>query len=489
MRYPIPASIVFSVCAMGCYEPVDFDVEVSDNPSLVLEKIFSVELSQEAQVAIRCTRDDEQSEVHLVESPKAAMAHTMRVAGLVAETDYTCDIAAIDVPLPSSTTVQITTGALPDEIPSATGESFGDPGAAYTLVPHQRFGEGDLNIRLVLMDNDGEVRWYYPIPTLGYADMGAEYYGDGMFLWGGISGSGEGEGAPRLVNISHDEVWRADYRGADTGLYHHHAEQQYDGTIVTLVDDHIRAGEDEWTGFAIHQVDVKSDELVWAWSVQEALDNGDLIPNELNDWSANWAGIMLNQAGEETMVVSLCESYVVLGVNMESGELDWTLGPEGELELTDGRQPNCQHGLDIRDQHLLMYDNGAAPTTRAVEFEVEPGEDSFTQTWAWTEDGWREQAWGDVDYLGHDRVVIGRGHLAGWGEGEGPSQVVEVDTTNDEVVWRLSFSDERDAFYAADRIGGCELFGDVSRCHETAVRLAELSQWFDRDALTDRWER
>jgi len=74
-------------------------------------------------------------------------------------------------------------------------------------------------------------------------------------------------------------------------------------------------------------------------------------------------------------------------------------------------------------------------------------------------------------------VVITKGHLEGW-SGEGSSEVIEVDRSDGSVVWRLSFSEESDAIYNSDRIGGCNLFAETSRCPTLATRLQTLSPWF-----------
>ncbi len=460
--------------AAGCGGAVRVvDVLVSDNPSLVLEKVFTVTLSGPAAVAVRCTRDDLASEVHLVESTELSKEHVVRVQGLVASTDYTCDVAPVDVGSPAPTRGSFTTGALPANIPSATGEASGVPAAEYTLVPHQRLAHEEMTVRLVLLDNAGEVRWYYPVPITGWADMGAEYWGDGLFLWGGVSGSDEGEGVPRLLSVSHEEVYRADYPGAEHGFYHHMTEQQHDGSVVTLIESDAEYGGSEYYGFEIHRVDVDSDSLLWSWNLQQGLDTGEL---EVGD--ANWAGVMVDADGREVMVVSVCVGEAVIGIDMETGEVIWSLADWGNLELTEGDFPYIQHGLDIQEQRVLLFDNGAAPTTRAVEFAIDSASGTATQTWEWTEADWRQWAWGDVDYLGTDRIVIAKAALGDWGGEDSFTEVVEVDRTDDSVVWRLTFDEASDAIYSADRIGGCELFAETSRCPELATRLEELSRWF-----------
>ena len=195
-------ALVTAIGTSGCTGPGVIDVLISDNPSLVLEKTFTVTLSEPAALAIRCTRDDQPSEVHLVESTEPSLEHVLHVQGLVAETDYSCVVAPVDVDGAVPSEGVFSTGALPTTIPTASAATDGDPGAAYTLVPHQRLTLDETSIRLLLLDNSGEVRWYYPLPIEGYADMGAEYWGDGMFLWGGVSASDAGDSAcscPRMA--------------------------------------------------------------------------------------------------------------------------------------------------------------------------------------------------------------------------------------------------------------------------------------------------
>ncbi len=470
----LKSAVCLSLCG-ACTGPAVTDVHISDNPDLVLEKIFSVTLSDPAALAIRCTRDDLSTEVHLVESSEAALEHELRLHGLVAETSYTCDVAPVDAKRATPSQGSFTTAALPDSIPSAAGVANGDPGAAYTFMPHQRLATGETSIRLVLMDNAGEVRWYYPLPIEGYADMGAEYWGEGLFLWGGVSASAAGAGAPRLVDLSHNEVYRSAYEGAEDAYYHHMTEKQSDGSVVTLVEADASSEGRTYYGFEIHQVDVESDALTWSWSLQEGLDSGGPGVGD-----ANWAGMMVEDDGTKTMVVSVCIGEGVIGVDMESGEVAWSLADDwGTLDLVEGDFPRVQHGLDIDGQRILLYDNGAVPTTRAVEYLIDPAEGTATQTWSWTEEGFNESwGWGDVDYLGEDHVVITKGHIPDFGSGEGPSEVIEVDRSDNSVAWRLSFSDELDAIYSADRIGGCDLFAEASRCAAVSDRIGELEEWF-----------
>jgi hypothetical protein len=57
--------------------------------------------------------------------------------------------------------------------------------------------------------------------------------------------------------------------------------------------------------------------------------------------------------------------------------------------------------------------------------------------------------------------------------------VVEVDRATDKVVWRLFFGDSGDGSYSADRIDGCEIFGNSAYCSTVADRLSALTDVLD----------
>ncbi len=350
----------------------------------------------------------------------------------------------------------------------------------YTLVPHQRTCENSLAINLVMVDPVGEVRWYYPLPFEGYPDVGAEYYGDQLVLWGGSSASLAGEGAPALVDLSHNMVYRADYPGAAEAPFHHMAEAASDGTVITIADEEGADGLYIGGPFSIHQIDVTNDELAWSWSALAAIEAGHLDSSYGLEYGANWAGL-INDGQHDAMVVSLCGSDAIIGIDRDSGEVVWRMGERPTLELVDGDEWfSCTHGADVSGNKLLVYDNGRSlQGSRALEYTIDPVAATATVTWEWTEDHWHEPAWGDVDYLAEDHVLITRAHAECFTFGAGPSQVVEVDRATDKTVWRLFFGDSGDATYSADRIDGCEIFGNSAYCSTVADRLSALTDVLD----------
>src|SRR5688500_16885838 len=93
------------IVALGCPSPVATDavpphtsppplspltgtVVISDNPWMVLEKRFALELSREATARLRCTSPDDPLEDHRL--PFVGRSGELRLFGLLPETAYSC---------------------------------------------------------------------------------------------------------------------------------------------------------------------------------------------------------------------------------------------------------------------------------------------------------------------------------------------------------------------------------------------------------------
>jgi hypothetical protein len=458
---------------------------VETNPALVTELHLTVTFSEPATAAVTCTLDSDWSEVHLAESDGAATEHALRMGGLLADADYTCVAAPTSVTSPSSVVQTVHTPALPAGLPTASAEASStlEMTGAYTLFTHQQLCEESVDIRLVVVDPQGRIRWYLLLPTEGYADMGAEITPDGRVLWGGISASAPGEGAPRTITTGLEEIWRADYPGADALEFHHMAEMSDAGVVTTLIDVPAYAGAREITGFEIHEIDPATDTLAWSWSIQSAIDSGALSTDRIEDFGGNWAGRMQDGVGE-VVAVSLCDSNQVIGVDPDDGAVRWVMGQSATLELVgDGAVwPACQHGPDTREDRILLYDNAwESATSRVVEYQIDAAAGTATELWSWTEDRWVEWIWGDADYLSDERVLVARGHIECFSGGDGPSQIVEIDRSG-EVVHRLALGDDADAVHNADRADGCALFANADYCAGVRDRVEALAVYLDSPA-------
>jgi hypothetical protein len=130
---------------------------------------LAVTATAPASVAARCVADADPDDVHLAESTTPALAHDLRVGGLLTESAYTCAVVAT-CPRAASppVTATWTTGALPFpldplgiETPSALA-----PTPGYTLanweLPNCLPPVQDDHWAF-LWDARGALRWWYPL--------------------------------------------------------------------------------------------------------------------------------------------------------------------------------------------------------------------------------------------------------------------------------------------------------------------------------------
>ena len=128
------------------------------------------------------------------------------------------------------------------------------------------------------------------------------------------------------------------------------------------------------------------------------------------------------------------------------------------------------HAPEVDGTRVLFYDNRNprpnSETSRAAEFTLDPVAGTAELTWEWTERNFREQAWGDVDRLPSDDVLVTIAHCetCELSDPQGRSAVVEVDRASGDVLWRLTWPDADDGIYRADRIDGCDAFANRRYC-------------------------
>jgi hypothetical protein len=174
-----------------------------------------------------------------------------------------------------------------------------------------------------------------------------------------------------------------------------------------------------------------------------------------------------------------------------SNEVKWVFGPDGGFDLydtagnplPDSEYTQCQHGLEMQGNRLLVYDNGwGRGYSRATEYELNPTERTATLLWTWTEPEWWEGSLGDVDYLDNGNVLITQAHPScwAWEYPDDKSAVVEINPETGEVPWRATFTSTSDAIYRAELLDGCSVFHNTRHCDALAKRDASLDDLFTR---------
>ena len=449
--------------------PLTVTVDVSDNPTLVLEKIISVTASSAAEVTLRCTLDGDPEEVHVLSSPSAA-GHTLALRGLLPESSYDCVLSADDGAAGLDEPVIVETSALPEGFPETHIAVTDGERRGYTLLYHSSGRATESKDRLFILDDEARIRWYYDSVTGDPKDLDVQYIGDDRILYGGGY-----ETPPTLIDLSHQLISVGP--PPSTGLYHHHhAEWLPGGNILSLAAATNSSGLVDWTGFIVEIRDAESGALSWSWDSQRGVDDGLLhspVAGENGDeYHANWVGVIGDDA-----YVGLRQIHQLLRIDRETGDILWRLGTNGDFQLlTDAGLPAPEeqwfygaHGPDLNGDRILLYDNGwsrpgADSYSRVIELAVDEEARTAQIVWEFERDGWYEPIWGDVDYHGDDRVIVTRGHCETCSESEGPSDILEVDRETREAVWELVFGSPDDAIYRSERIDGCTLFSNQKYC-------------------------
>jgi len=432
--------------------------EISAVSGLVNVLRFTVDVDAARSVELVCEGG---GEVHAASSPEGTH-HELRLLGLLAETTYAC---AAD-----GESFSTTTGEFPYWIPEMV--QSGDPAAAdgYTLFNHVAHGSAAEEQKLIIVDPQGRVRWYYEMPAKYTGDLDATWLGDDRILYGGGYGA-----RPTVITLEGEEVWQGPESAG--GVHHHHAEPWGDGGVMTLATQlttRIEPSDDEddvFDGFLVEIIDADG-APVWSYSSANLLV--DLPPSHSDDpYHANWVGEI-----DGDYWVSLRNAKAIVAVDADGGFL-WEMGPYSDFELRypDGTAAPAsewffgQHAPEVDLPRMLVYDNGydregGEEYSRVVEYEVDLDARVVTVLWSWTESPWYELIWGDVDRLDSGRVLITRAHCHNCStdlEGE-YSALIEVDPATDEVVWRLEFVGNTDGLYRAERFGLCEAFNNRTLC-------------------------
>lgn len=443
---------------------------------------FDVLVSSVADVAVACTADDDPLETHLVEGSDLSEG-SLRLHGLRADSLYHC-AATTTCPVAAGPAhrFDLRTDPLPADVPATSVER--DPsiplaGGAYTIFNHQLFCSEGANNQLVIVDPEGRVRWYHPLPEGLDAGVEALPGPDGTIVWGG---GGTSDGAPAVLTLDGDTIERVAYEGSEEELFHHDGKRLADGRYLTLSMESNSADGVSWLGFGIGRYDPNLGELDWAWNSQAAADQGALPSGQDDPWHANWVDMAVLD-GRDTALVSLCNLSQIAAVDVATNQVDWTWGAGGDFTLTDPtgqtlpdtEWPQCIHGPEVSDGRILVLDNGRfRQESRVARYLVDRANRRAVLEWTWT-DGWYQGHLGDVDELPGGHVLVDQASFECFGDDpEDRSRIVEVDYDGN-VLWRLQLDDQGATSYRAHRVPSCGFFSDARYCPDVASRLAELA--------------
>ena len=448
-------------------------IDVAVDATLVNRAVVTAELVHEAASTLTCT---EASGDRFVLAASPSTEPTFDLVGLLASTAYDC---TLDAGGSVDGTTAFTTGALPVDIPQI--EATGTPAwGAYTLFNHVRDGVGQ---KLVIIDPEGHVRWYRFLEDDPNVGIEASLIGPTTILAGG----GNGYNAS-FLDLDGERTWEGP-DAPDGGVYDHDTQLLPTGEVMSLVTTTDKSGNIHWMGFAIQVVDPATNAVDWQFTSQAAADAGELPKAHVQDddlYHANAITWMDADPQGPAIWTSTKMLNQILRIDAVTGEIGWKLGVGGDFTLLDASgapltDPSDwfygEHGPDYtmldgdpNRWRFWVHDNGfdrpnGTETTRALALDVDLQAKTATVAWTFTEDGWYEPVFGDVDALPDGSVFIAEAHCpqchpAPKNRG---AKLLDVDPATNDVLWRYVMPPE-DSSYRGDRIDGCALWANQRYC-------------------------
>ncbi len=446
------------LAALGCGRQSDpratswLDLPVADN---VLARRFQLrDASGPGEVV--CTREGDPSEVH-----HGTGAEEVLLFGLLAGSTYACVLEAGDV----RRDLTFETEALPEFLPAWTLELAGG-GEGYTLFNSGFNDQRDRQSKLLLVDPEGQLRWYYQVPFEA-PDLDASYLGGGQFLYGGGF-----DAPPTIVDLRGRTLFQAD-DPSDGTSWHHHTERIDSGQVVALGTAQNTDGTDTWLGATVELLDPALIATTPLWTTQRGFDDGWLASGPGGD-PYHLNAVILE---EEALYVNFRNLSLLTRLDPATGERIWSLGDGGDFALVraDGTPDGAgnwmhgQHAPERDGDRFLFYDNGdgdaAIPRSRLVEVTIDEDARTAEVTWSYTESGWYEPIWGDVDRLPNGNVLFTLGHSANQDLMDpDTTEIVEIDPETLAVRWRLTMVQVTTTGYRAERINSCAVFSNEKYC-------------------------
>lgn len=426
-------------------EPLlDLDWQLDASDTSPLAALARVELDEPAEVRIELWSDDVDPMRTIPAPPRDV--HGIDVIGMRAETTYALQ-PVVRYPDGDERRAEIqyfTTGALPEGTPDAIWASGGQADGLITVVGPAEARSANDSPYLIGVDREGFVVWVYdPDELRGErgADRAAQWLHDG-----------------NLRVLVPDGVRVITPGGEMLSEYSPPSGMHHDGTLLDI--DHLAYLARETQTLYVDQFDATVPVLgdviavtdqdaneVWRWSAFEHLDP-QRFPTatsqrlDPNTGSADWthANSLVYDMDRDAYIVSLRHQNWVIAVDATSGEVEWTLGAEGDFALEGGQWFTSQHAArTLRDGTLLMFDNGndREGNSRAVRYALD--EQAMTATEVWSFDvGFSAGNLGDADLLPNGSVLVCAG---GQRDAGNDARIAEV-TEDGEVAWELGVGDD-----------------------------------------------
>jgi hypothetical protein len=382
------------------------------NPANAISAVLHVETTAASQVAATVEGPGGSFEVP---ADASATEHTIPVVGMRATSDYTVTMHATAEAggTTADRTLEITTGALPADLPpitvgAANGKAMAPGYTVFNAMPWAPVPKGQPNPDsgyIIVVDATGAVVWYAKIPlqildidtsprgtflvTAGDATIQeVDLFGHIVRDWGSrvatVNPKKNVVGQP----LSTDKT-----KPIEVDSTHHEVTELPNGDLLTLSTELLHLSDadakrlcpDNPETAIVGDIAVEltpDGKVVQRWPLSKVYDPTTTPGSEMcvvgppvappnwfypddaptRDWTH--ANAIALDAKDNTIIVSSRHLDRILGLRYhddgdgKAGELLWSLGVGGTIKI-DGEPPHHQHAVELEDDgSLMMYDNG-----------------------------------------------------------------------------------------------------------------------------------
>jgi len=411
------------------------DMTIVENTRNVLSVYVSYTSSEPTYSLLQINCGDYLNET-LSDMSRLKTEHEFFVMGLVAETECTftahsSSIADYDNPSAKKYTVSnlpeylahLTVNTeLNDKIqPGWILSNLSDNCGIYPSTECETANSNDFSKKpliLAMYDEQGRYRWYYRSSAYGPGGGIDVRSTDDGILFGG-------EGAyPTMLDWEGKTLWTKQWN------IHHHFEPIGNEQYIALTFEGGCPEEfGEVQSDTIHIWDRSLDEDVFSWQFCEHYTPDNIRP----DWShMNTATPFQN---ENALLFSSRSQYTIYKLDLDTKEISWKLGLNGDFEMIGDVQFFRQHDPQfLENGNILLFDNGEEryrPYSRALEIKYNTETMTAEKVWSYrAEPDIFADIFGDADRLpnGNTLIVFGRE------EALKPSHIIEVSNEGEKVL-------------------------------------------------------
>lgn len=320
------------------------------------------------------------------------VAHKLLLVRLRPDMDYQARAFVLDAAGCTTTvaTAQFTTGSLPEQLRNFTVWTSGQPSFPLSMMdwrsmlPSSGRGGGDNSARtLVVLDQDGQVVWYYILPRrvdTSNSFITAARLTNGNYLYLARE-YGMEEVSPEARSVRRFTISKLDTAP------HHDLHQLSDGRVLFLggeerrIDDVLGQTELRLRGDTLHLLDLETGEAEQVWSAFDAPDPTvrleqwrRLTEDGKDDWlHAN----SVNLGPRGNVIVSLRYLDQVISLSPDFKTIEWRLGgPSSSFDFPDSsdRFYGQHSAYELPGNRVLLFDNGnyrpEGDYSRGLELEL-----------------------------------------------------------------------------------------------------------------------